>query len=234
MAFDIHLLNHLDYDEAESLLPDYLDDVVEQFVTSSQGEAYISEHPEVGRWITTFTEMAYVYEGFTLPTMTKAEVQVIMEDLLPRKITLRDRSDAEDAISELSAFWNFLDQEYHFQCTGEILNYLSSIEGDFPDWMFDPAKGGMAKSFLMEGIQAGYDMTTQEGLDAFRLNFNQRLFSENPDNSFLQQLGNLFPGSSSKAQPTSSNSKHSEQPKKASGKGFEALNKGKKSKRRKK
>lgn len=36
-----------------------------------------------------------------------------------------------------------------------ICKYLNSIENTFSDWMLDPARGGMAKSFFMSGMQAG-------------------------------------------------------------------------------
>jgi hypothetical protein len=132
MPFDINQLNNLDYDEAEPLLADYIDGVVEQFAKSLEGEAYAQEHPEFGGWIATFTEMSYIYEGFTLPKMTKADVQIVMEHILPRKLTLMHRSEAEDAISELVAFWNFLKREYNFRSAGAIATYLAKIDGTIP------------------------------------------------------------------------------------------------------
>jgi len=104
MPFDINQLNNLDYDEAEPIVSEYIDDLVEQFAKSAEGEAYAQEHPDFGRWIATFTDMSYRYEGFTLPKMTKANAEIVMEHIIPRKLTLVDRSEAEDAIPELVAF----------------------------------------------------------------------------------------------------------------------------------
>jgi hypothetical protein len=233
MSFDINQLNNLDYEEAESLLPDYLDGVVEQFGQSPEGEAYAQEHPEFGSWIFNFTRMAYIYEGFTLPKMTRGDVQIVMEHLLPRKITLMDPTDAEDTIPELVAFWNFLKREYNLRHAGGIVTYLASIEGKFTGWMLDPAKGGMAKTFMMSGMQAGFDMTTQEGLNAFQLAYNQQLLAETPKHSFLQKLGNLFQGPAPTAQLLSSSPQASPQKPKTT-KGFEVVDKGKKTKRKKK
>lgn len=42
----------------------------------------------------------------------------------------------------------------------------------------NPANFGMAKSFFTMGTQAGFDMTTQEGLDAFMLAYNSALLSK--------------------------------------------------------
>jgi len=239
MEFNIDQLSHLDYDDAYALLPDYLDDLVEQFAKSTEGEAYAQPHPNFGRWIAYFTELAYVYEGFTLSKMTKANVQIIMEDVLPRKITLSKRSEAADAIPELVAFWNFLKQEYNFRNAGAITTYLTSIEGKFTDWMFDPAKGGMAKSFIMGGMKAGFDMTTQEGLTAFQQAYNQKILSEKPNDSFLQKLGNLFSDFSQKAPlspsiPNTSTHKLESSKPEGSTKGFGSSEQIKKSKRKKK
>ncbi|MEA5554082.1 hypothetical protein VB713_24395 [Anabaena cylindrica UHCC 0172] len=233
MPFDINQLNNLDYDEAEPLLSNYIDGVVEQFAKSPEGEAYVPDHPDFGGWIATFTEMSYIYEGFTLPKMTKANAQVVMEHIIPRKLTLMTRSEADDAISELVAFWNFLKREYNFRNAGAIAIYLTGIEGKFTDWMFDPAKGGMAKSFMMNGIQAGFNMTTQAGVEAFKQVYNQKILSEKPNNPLLQKLGSLFTGSSPEAQIPLSNSKSSKQKPKNNIKGFEPQEKGKKSKGKK-
>ena len=39
----------------------------------------------------------------------------------------------------------------------------------------DPARGGLAKSFLMGGMAAGFDMTSQEGMNQFKDFYNAQL-----------------------------------------------------------
>jgi hypothetical protein len=233
MPFDINQLNNLDYKEAEPLLSDYINCVVEEFTKSPEGEAYTQKHPDFGEWIRTFTEMSYIYEGFTLPEITKANAETVMEHIIPRKLTLMERSEADDAISELVAFWNFLKREYKFRSAEAIITYLVGIEGKFTDWMFDPTKGGMAKSFIMGGMQAGFDMRTQEGLQNFQKVYNQQILSEKPKNSFFEQLGRMFTDASSEAGIPLSNPKSSKQKPKTNTKGFESPDKNKKSKRKK-
>jgi uncharacterized protein YecA (UPF0149 family) len=46
--------------------------------------------------------------------------------------------------------------------------------------MSDSSNFGMAKSFVMMGKEAGYDMTTQEGLNAFMTIYNQSLRANQP------------------------------------------------------
>ena len=178
MAFDIHRLDNLDFDDAEPLLEDYIISAIEAFAESTIGKEYTKQHPVGGNWIGTFMETAYLYEGLTLPKMTKSSVQTIMEYTLPRKLTLLDPSDTDNAIPELAAFWTFLKQEYKLRSAGAIAKYLLSIQDKFRDWMFDPARGGISKQFVMKGMQAGYDMTTPEGAAAFQAEYNQRIKTE--------------------------------------------------------
>ena len=96
----------------------------------------------------------------------------MLEELFPRKMTLLSPSDADGAIPELIAFWQFLQREYELDSDNAILNYLHELETEFRDIMSDTSKFGMAKSFFMAGNEAGFDMTTQEGLDALMLHYN--------------------------------------------------------------
>ncbi|MEL6940995.1 MAG: hypothetical protein AAFO84_17610, partial [Cyanobacteria bacterium J06598_1] len=107
--------------------------------------------------------------------MTKGDVQQLMEYTLPRKITLMDPSEAQDAIPELVAFWTFLKENYKLRSAGAIAKYLLSIEDKFSGWMFDPARGGIAKSFITQGLAAGFDMETEEGMQAFQAEYNRGL-----------------------------------------------------------
>ena len=218
MSFDINQLNNIDYEEVESVLYDYLGDLVEEFAQSPEGKVYAQENPEFGSWISSFTEHAYIQEGFTLTEMSKGDVQTVMEETLPRKITLMNREDANDTIPELIAFWNFLKREYDLRHAKSIVTYLSSIENKFTDWMFDPAKGGMAKNFILSGMQAGFDMTTEEGLNTFQLSYNQQLFGD-------ALAGKLLPSSSQSA---------NKKPKTTKGFGTVDAGKEKKAKRKKK
>ena len=83
--------------------------------------------------------------------------------------------DADDAIPELIAFWQFLKREYQFSSADAILEYLHELEPNFRDIMNDTSKFGMAKSFFMMGQKAGFDMSTQEGLNAFTLHYNANI-----------------------------------------------------------
>jgi hypothetical protein len=175
MSFTINLLDNLDYDEAETQLEGYIEEVTEKFLQSPEGIDHAKTYPEVGNWIYYFMSYGYRYEAFTPSKMTKNNVELVMESLLPRKVSIFNKSDADDAIPELVAFWSFLEREYQLKQAKSIITYLLSIKAKFPDWMMDPARGGLAKSFLMGGMAAGFDMTSQEGMNQFKDFYNAQL-----------------------------------------------------------
>jgi hypothetical protein len=172
MSFNIYQLDNLSIDEAEPILDDYQDEIIELFVNSAEGQEYLENNPEIGGWIGHFIYYGFAYEGFTLPQITKNETKLVLESLFPRKISLSSPEEADLAITELIAFWQFLKREYQLKNADSILKYLNAVKPKFRDIMNDSSKFGMAKSFFMMGQKAGFDMTTQEGLEEFTLHYN--------------------------------------------------------------
>jgi hypothetical protein len=63
--------------------------------------------------------------------------------------------------------------------------------------MFDPARGGIAKNFFLSGIEGGFDMSSQEGMNMFKDFFNAQL-DKNP----------LLPTSSNTKKPKTPSNKN--------------------------
>lgn len=210
MTFNIRQLDNLTYDEVEPILEDYVNELLQEFVQSPEGKVHTETHPKGGYWIGSFIELAYTYQERTLPKMTQGDVQSLMESTLPRKITIFDPSEAEDAIPELVAFWQFLKREYQLRSAGAIAKYLESLAPQFPSMMCDPARGGIAKAFIIMGHQAGFDMTTQEGIQAFQQQYNSSLKSENADPT-TTALNNIIQGMIPESSSTSSTPSKSKQ-----------------------
>ena len=183
--FNIHQLDGLDYDEAEPLLDDYRETLMELFVNSPEGEEHCKTHPDVGFWISQFIYYSFSYEGFTLPSMEVADVETVIEELFPRKVTLLSPEEGEDAIPELLALWQFLKREFKLRNATSIIKYLRDIEPEFKEIMEDSSKFGVAKSFITLGHKAGFDMNTEEGLKQFQEIYNAEiaptLASQNSD-----------------------------------------------------
>lgn len=206
MTFNLRQLDNLTYDEVEPILDAYINGAIEEFVNSPEGEAHIKDYPNGGYWIGTFIEFGYNYGETTLPKMTKGDVQLLMESTLPRKVTILDSSEAEDAIPELVAFWRFLQRQYNLRSAGAIVKYLELIASQFPSMMSDPARGGIAKTFMMMGHQAGFDMTNPQGIEAFQQQYNASLNLDSSANP-LKHLVDERLANSSLGQPAVSRSK---------------------------
>jgi hypothetical protein len=180
MTVDLYRIDQIqDYDEAIDALEEYVADLVEEFVEAPEGKAYLSAHSEmaeyIGSWIDQLLYFGYAYQSVTLPRMTKNQVETIVTELFPQKVSLLDPDDADSTIPELIAFWEFLKRQYKHPQSSKILTFLKKIQPKFKDLMNDSSKFGMAKSFLTAGLSSGFDMTTEEGLRAFQEHYNQNL-----------------------------------------------------------
>jgi hypothetical protein len=121
------------------------------------------------------------YLGRTLPQMDQGDADEIVVELFPRKISLLSPDDADDTVPELIAFWAYLRREFQLPNAGAILRFLREVEPEFKAIMTDPANFGIAKSFFMQGQAMGFDMTTQDGLDAFMAAQNLAAIVGKPD-----------------------------------------------------
>ena len=202
MSVDLYRLDSIkDYDRAIDALEDYVADLVEEFVEAPEGKAYLKAHPEmqeyVGSWIDQLLYFGYAYESVTLPHMTRDDLEVVVTELFPRKVSLLNPDEADTTIPELIAFWQFLKRAYKHPSASRILTFLKKIQPKFKGMINDSSKFGMAKSFFMAGSEAGFDMTTEKGLKAFQEQYNQKLQKSTANPSIppgLEMLlGNLNP-----------------------------------------
>jgi hypothetical protein len=179
MSFDIHQLEQLD-EWNEDAFGEYRDTLIGLFLQSEEGRTHLRQFPEAdaGFWASQLMHYGYNYLGTTLPQMTKADVEEVVTELFPRKISLLSPEDADDAIPELLAFWEYLKREYALRQANAVLRFLRRIAPNFVSILNDPAKFGMAKSFVMMGHSAGFDMTKKEDIDEFMHLYNAAIASE--------------------------------------------------------
>lgn len=199
MTIDLYRLDGIeDYDEAIEALEDYVEDLVEEFLEAPEGEAYLDAYPEmaewVGNWIYQLLCFGYEYGAKMLPHFNKTDVETILTQLFPRKLSLVDPEEANTTIPELIAFWNFLKRQYKHPNASKILTFLQKIQPQFKGIMNDPQNFGIAKSFFSAGTAAGFDMRTEAGLQAFQQQYNQSIQSANaagisPPAEFQQLFG---------------------------------------------
>jgi hypothetical protein len=190
MEFDIYSLDNLEPGsaQADKKLDGYLDALLRRFNDSPEGRTLRQAHPQAGFWTEQLLYYGFNYQGAALPRLTVADVEEIVTELMPRKVSLRSPEEAEAAIPELLAFWEYLKREYRLPAAEAVLRLLRDIQPRFKGLMNDPKKFGMAKSLLMMGQSAGFDMTDQEQANAFIALYNASLAAkvageeENPPN----------------------------------------------------
>ena len=191
MNFNINQLDKIEYDgsdESEEALGEYQDAILEEFALSPQGKERIKADPEMGFWIAQLIYYGIGYIGVTLPQMDEGDIHEIVTDLFPRKISLNSPEDADDAIPELLAFWQFLRDKYKLSNADTIIDFLTEIEPEFNAIMNDSSKFGMAKSFMTMGQKAGFDMTDQNQMNEFMLAYNESII-EGPNEIPLTRKG---------------------------------------------
>ncbi|MGB3492059.1 MAG: hypothetical protein WBA57_04985 [Elainellaceae cyanobacterium] len=181
MAFQLKQIDTIsDFDDAIDVLEsEYIPELLTAFADSPEGKAYCAAHPEeeeyLGDWIGNFVMFGYAYLEKTLPKMQERDVKEIMLRLFPQKLSLPDPDDADSIVPELIAFWEYMQRQHKQRYSKKILAFLRKIQPTFKDTMTDPSNFGIAKSFLMAGQAAGFDMNSQEEVEAFQQQYNQQL-----------------------------------------------------------
>lgn len=197
MNVDLYQLDKIDdYDEAIEAIEDYVEALVDEFVSEKEGLAYLKAYPEmaeyVGSWIDHLIYFAYNYLNLTLPHLTPENVEVVVTELFPKKVSLLNLEDANSAIPELIAFWDFLGRKYQHEPAQEIVLLLKKISFQFLDKMKNPQNFGLAKSFFHMGTEAGFDLTNPEELKQFQESYNNQQIPLNLNNQFPNLVHSLI------------------------------------------
>ena len=167
MSFDIRQLDGMDEAAYSEAYKEYKKALLEDFHASLEGQAYLAEFPDSVSWVDLLLEMGHNYPRVTLPQMTKSDVEEILTDLFPRKVMMTTREEIAEVIPELQALWRYLGREHGLDQAEAILGFLEELRPRFYDVMTDSSNFGMAKSLLAMGHDAGFDVTSEEGLNAF-------------------------------------------------------------------
>jgi hypothetical protein len=172
MSFDIH---EAVFDKQGTYLEEpalrYEHALMEQFSASAEGQAITQTGTELG-WAGAMIHYAINYPGVTPATMTTRDLEEVIFGLFPRKV-ITERGDAAEIIQELRAFWHFLERVYQLSQARQMLAYLTpQTARRLERELQEPANFGMAKSFVLMGMQAGFDMESPEGMQAWVKAYN--------------------------------------------------------------
>lgn len=148
----------LDPDERDELE----EALVQRFRASPEGAAL----PDI-EWCHFVMSLAADQLGETIATLDGPGLDELVFDVLPRKASV-EPSAARSIIEELRAFYRFLKRELGLAQADACLEVLGGdAVGELEAELSDPRNFGMAKSLLMAGRDAGHDMSTKEGVEAW-------------------------------------------------------------------
>lgn len=110
-------------------------------------------------------DFAANYFTATIATLTPPVLKELVFHLLPQKASVA-ASEAGNIIAELRAFYSFLNREFGLPQAEACLQVLGAgAVKKLTAAMSDSSNFGMAKSLFMAGAEAGFDMTTEKGLN---------------------------------------------------------------------
>lgn len=179
MEFNIH--QQVFDDDGEFLEKEgqrYLEQLVTLFENSPEAQELYNADAEP-QWTGMLLDYAANYLGVTPLQMGVADLQELLFDLVPRKISA-PAEDAPEIIAEMRQFWTFLAREFHLGNAQACLSILDEkAVRRLSNEMSNPANFGFAKSFVMEGMERGFDMSKQEDLDTWMLTYNQEMMDKN-------------------------------------------------------
>ncbi len=115
------------------------------------------------------------YLSVTPPQMTPRHLREILFELFPRKVSA-PADEAPEIIRELQAFWQFLQREFQLENAAACLGILNDRAArELQRKMSDPATFGIAKSFVMMGMERGFDLSTEEGINEWMATYNAEI-----------------------------------------------------------
>jgi hypothetical protein len=167
------LFNMDEFDD--QAVENYLNEACRAFSVSPEGKQVLGEDIPASN-VHLFLDLAIHYCVVTVDTMTIADAKEVLLEIFPRKVSM-DAEHCEEVITELAAFWRFVDRVHGLDHTNEIAKTVTALSNRFREAMTDRSNFGMAKSMFMIGDEAGFDMTTQEGLDELIGTYNGSLLA---------------------------------------------------------
>lgn len=131
------------------------------------------------------------YVGLHFDACDPGDVSELLFEVYPRKIS-GEPEFFERFPRILEAFVEFLHETERLADPSALLVLLHEARTKLPRLAADPANWGMAKSVVMAGFEAGYDMTTKEGTNAWMLEYNLRMLRRTELKKAMEDLPDDF------------------------------------------
>lgn len=150
--------DEIDYDAREALE----DELVRRFAASPEAKELDEIH--ACRFV---MDLGANYFGQTIATLGASDLRKVLFELVPRKVSI-EASEARSIVEEIRAFYAFLKREFGFKQADSCLKVLGgNAVKKLEAGLSDSSNFGMAKSLVTAGADAGFDMQSTEGLEAW-------------------------------------------------------------------
>ena len=152
----------------------YRDEIIAQFERSDEGVALAASGQEL-HWAHTFVEFVMQYVAVGLPDLEPDDFDALIFEEIPRKVSVEAR-EASTIVAELRAFWSFLGRAYLLEnAPGFVAALDDRAAVRLERELANPENYGPAKSMFMKGLARGFDMSTEEGIQAWFSQYNREL-----------------------------------------------------------
>lgn len=145
-----------------------------RFAEGLEGYSPAEAGNEIAHWL----GCAWEYTGQNPEALRLTLTQEMLYEWMPRKFSC-DPEYFEQFPRILGAFFLYLEDQGALPEAKRFHRLARVAETRLPKLAANPENWGMAKSFTNAGQEAGFDMTTQEGMNAFMLYFNTRQLARN-------------------------------------------------------
>ncbi len=174
MSFDIRSsLFSPDGECDDQVFDAYVDALLREFERSPEFEGL-----EDAGWIPIVLDYGRGYLGRSAWDLGPAELDEILFELFPRKVSC-PASDGSVIIAEVRALLQFMDRVYAKPDAAACMALLDAEgEARLVSYLGDRRRFGMAKTFHVDGQEAGFDMTSERGLQAWMQAHNAALAAD--------------------------------------------------------
>jgi hypothetical protein len=148
------------------------------FSKSNEAQQVVDRDGDLA-WFQMLLEFGLNHLGEAVDQMTAGSVSEFVLDHIPRKVSTESER-AASIIFELTMFWEYLDRVFELPEAQSIIECLKAdgIVARLEAKLSDSANFGMAKSIVMSGKNAGYDMTSEAGMAEYMAAYNRSLQSD--------------------------------------------------------
>jgi len=180
MQFDVHQ-NLFDRNGLpnEKKVESYCDQLVTLFEESPEGQQLMEENAGIGL-VSAMMEYGINYFGRSPSALSPDDLSTILFEVFPAKVST-EPENAPWIIRRIRAFWSFMAREFDLENAKECLTILTDAAAQkLQRELSNPANFGMAKSIIMMGMERGFDMSTEEGIDEWMNTYKAELMASPP------------------------------------------------------